>query len=234
MRIYDLNWMQLEEYLQHDNRAALPLGSVEQHAYLSLGTDAVLSERVALEAAEPLGVPVFPALPYGITPYFGAFPGSLSLRTSTYLAILNDLLNSLYTQGFHRILLVNGHGGNIPVSGLVGEWLAEHPKASLVLHNWWNAPGTWAEVKRVDSRASHASWMENFPWTRLPEIPLPSQAKPLVDVATLKAAGPQQVRRLLVDGSYGGRYQRSNEEMMGIWHTAVEETRKLLLGPWPG
>ena len=75
VRIADLNWMQLERYLEHDDRIVLPLGSTEQHAYLSLATDAILAERVSVEAAEPLGVPVLPALAYGITPYFAAFPG---------------------------------------------------------------------------------------------------------------------------------------------------------------
>ena len=60
MRMHDCTWMQIEEYLRADDRIVLPLGSTEQHAYLSLGVDAILSERVAVEAAEPLGVPVLP------------------------------------------------------------------------------------------------------------------------------------------------------------------------------
>ena len=60
MRIADMNWMQVEEYLQHDDRAVLPLGSTEQHSHLRLTVDCILPERVAVEAAEPLGVPVFP------------------------------------------------------------------------------------------------------------------------------------------------------------------------------
>jgi len=83
MRVKECNWMQLEAYLEGDDRIVLPLGSTEQHGYLSLATDSILSERVAAEAAEPLGVPVLPALPYGLTPYFGAYPGSPSLRMST-------------------------------------------------------------------------------------------------------------------------------------------------------
>ena len=62
MRISDTNWMMVEEYLQHDDRAVLPLGCTEQHAYLSLSTDSILAERLAVEAAEPLGVPEFPVL----------------------------------------------------------------------------------------------------------------------------------------------------------------------------
>src|SRR6187549_4044943 len=93
MRISDMNWMMVEEYLQHDDRAVLPLGCTEQHAYLSLSTDSILAERLAVETAEPLGVPVFPVLAYGITPYFGAFPGTITLRVETYMSLLRDILD---------------------------------------------------------------------------------------------------------------------------------------------
>lgn len=76
MRIADMNWFQIEAYLKRDDRCVLPLGSTEQHAYLSLCVDNILAERVALEAAEPLDIPVFPVLNYGITPYFRAYPGA--------------------------------------------------------------------------------------------------------------------------------------------------------------
>src|SRR5262249_10798327 len=66
MRIRDLNWMQLEAYLESDDRIVLPVGSTEQHAYLSLETDNILAERASVEAAEPLGVPVLPVIAYGV------------------------------------------------------------------------------------------------------------------------------------------------------------------------
>src|SRR5512135_2379206 len=109
-----MNWSQVEDYLRHDDRAVLPLGSTEQHGYLSLSTDAILAERVAAEAAQPLSIPVFPVLAYGITPYFRAYPGSLSLRVATYVGMVRDLLDSIAHSGFRRILIVNGHGGNQP------------------------------------------------------------------------------------------------------------------------
>ena len=77
MKISDMNWQQVEDYLRHDDRAVVPLGSTEQHCRLSLSVDSILAERVALEAAEPLNVPVFPVLAYGITPYFMAYPGTV-------------------------------------------------------------------------------------------------------------------------------------------------------------
>ena len=118
MRISEMNWMMVEEYLKRDDRAVLPLGCTEQHAYLSLSTDSILAERLAVEAAEPLGVPVFPVLAYGITPYFRAFPGTITLRVETYMSVAGDILDAMAEHGFKRILIVNGHGGNAPVQGL--------------------------------------------------------------------------------------------------------------------
>jgi creatinine amidohydrolase len=224
--------MQLEEYLARDDRIVLPLGSTEQHAYLSLGTDAILAERVSVEAAEPLGVPVLPALPYGLTPYFGAFPGSPTLRVDTFLAVLRDLLDSLHEQGFRRILLVNGHGGNTSGAALAAEWMAANPGGQALFHNWWNGPRTWAAVERIDPESSHASWLENFPWTRLQGVEPPAERKPLVDRARLQVEDPAGVRRLLGDGSYGGVYQCRDDEILQVWQAGVEEVRDVLEHGW--
>jgi len=131
MRIKEMNWMQVEDYLKRDDRAVVPLGSTEQHAQLSLMVDCILSERVAADAAAPLGVPVFPPVNYGITPYFKAFPGTISLRMETYLRIIRDILDSLSQQGFRRIVFVNGHGGNSPAQTLGQEWMTDHPACAL-------------------------------------------------------------------------------------------------------
>src|SRR5919201_1228496 len=194
MRICEMNWMMVEEYLKRDDRAVLPLGSTEQHAYLSLSVDSILAERLAVEAAEPLGVPVFPVLAYGITPYFRAFPGTITLRVETYMSILRDILDAMAEQGFKRILIVNGHGGNTPAKGLAGEWMADHPGVRIKFHNWWYAPKVWGQMQEIDPVASHASWMENFPWTRLANIRMPDERKPLTDIARLRQLGPTEVR----------------------------------------
>jgi creatinine amidohydrolase len=232
VKISEMNWMQVEAYLKRDDRCLLPLGSTEQHAYLSLSVDSILAERVALEAAEPLGIPVFPVLPYGIAPYFRAFPGTVSLRVGTYVAVVGDLLDSIAGHGFRRILIVNGHGGNVPAQSLAAEWMAGHPQTRIKWHNWWNAPRTWAKVQEIDPVASHASWMENFPWTRLANVGVPATRKEMHDVNRLRQLNPDEVRAYLVDGNYGGRYQRDDEEMLALWQTGVEETRALLTDPW--
>ncbi|MBB3456910.1 creatinine amidohydrolase [Rhizobium sp. BK313] len=232
MRVSESNWQQIEAYLKNDDRAILPLGSTEQHAQLSLSVDSILSERVAVEAAEPLGIPVFPVVAYGITPYFLAYPGTISLRQETYIRIVRDILDGLRLQGFRRILIVNGHGGNQPAGSLAVEWMADNPDTSVKFHNWWNAPQTFAKVQEIDTVASHASWMENFPWTRLPGTIFPTQQKPMVDLARMRAMSPAGVKTLLGDGNFGGYYERPDDEMQAIWDVAVKETRALLEGAW--
>jgi creatinine amidohydrolase len=232
MKISDMNWLQVEEYLKTDDRVVVPLGCTEQHAYLSLSVDSILAERVAQEAAEPLGIPVFPVVHYGITPYFLSYPGTISLKTSTYLSIITDILDSLQRTGFRRILFVNGHGGNSPGQPAGLEWMDRNPGCRVRFHNWWNAPKTWETVKAIDPVASHASWMENFPWTRLAGVTLPTQQKPMIDLARMRLMSPQAVRDYLGDGNFGGYYQRPDEDMQAIWDVAVKETRELLEGPW--
>ena len=228
MRISDMNWMMVEEYLKRDDRCVLPLGSTEQHAYLSLSVDSILAERIAVEAAEPLGVLVFPVVAYGITPYFRAFPGSITLRVDTYLRVVGDILDAMAEQGFKRILIVNGHGGNAPAQSLAVEWMSDHPEIRIKFLNWWNAPKTWAQALAIDPIASHASWMENFPWTRLPNVTMPNKQKPMSDLEHLRQLDARSLRDYLKDGNYGGRYQREDDEMMKIWRTGVAETRELL------
>jgi creatinine amidohydrolase len=220
----------VEDWVRYDDRCVLPIGSTEQHAGLSLATDAILAERVATEAAEPFGVPVFPVLSYGLTPYFTGFAGSVTLRLTTFAALMRDILDSLKNTGFRRILVVNGHGGNQPGLSLAQEWMMDNPDARVRWHDWWRAPLTAAAVQRFDPVAGHASWVENFPWTRLPGREPQEGEKPMIDLERLRSLPPFEVRLLLDDGNYGGRYQRDDSEMLEIWEVAVQETRALLEG----
>lgn len=232
MKISDMNWMQVEAWLANDDRAVVPLGSTEQHAYLSLSVDSILAEKMAVDAAGRSAVPVFPVLAYGMTPSFGAYPGTVTLRMETYVQLIRDLLDSLANSGFRRILFVNGHGGNSPVEGLVMEWMVDNPAVRVKFHNWWRAPATWAMVQSIDPVADHASWMENFPWTRLAGVELPATQKPQLNRTGRVRPVGQAMREVYTDGNFGGYYQRTDEEMMAIWDCAVAETSTLIEADW--
>lgn len=228
MRIEDCNWIQVESYLKRDDRIVIPLGSVEQHGYLSLGVDRILSERVSVEAAEPTGVLVLPSLPYGLTPYFAAYPGSPTLQPETYRALLSDLVDSLAGQGFRRFLFVNGHGGNDPGR----EAVESRGDVEALWHNWWAGERVRAVVDAIDPDAAHASWFENFPWTRLAGVEQPREKKPMADIARMRELDPAAVRELLGDGSLGGLYERPDRDVLRVWQAGVEEVRDLIEHGW--
>ena len=232
MKIKEMNWMQLEEYLKQDDRVILPLGSVEQHAYLSLCTDAILAEKAAEDAAEPLNIPVFPVLSYGVTPHLKAFPGTITLKISLYLEVVKSLLEEMIKTGFRRILVVNGHGGNNAVCEVTSEVMAEHPDTKIKFLNWWDAPKTWELIQAIDPDATHASWLENFPWTRLAGVTLPQKSKKMCDHSAIQLINGKELRIALGDGSFGGRYTRSDEDMLEIWETAIAEIQESLEKNW--
>jgi creatinine amidohydrolase len=230
VHVRDLNWMQVEEYLQRDDRIVLPVGSTEQHAYLSLETDNIIAERLAIEAAEPLGIPVLPVLAYGITPGFGAFPGSPTLRLETFVAAVRDILDSLYGQGFRRFAVVNGHGGNTPGRVSVMEWMTTQEDAVVLWHEVWEGPPDELAAE-IDSDYDHASWSENFPWTRLPGVELPKERKP--PYTRPKWSRPKEWREALGDGNFGGPYQLPDEDVLRVWTAALDQLRERLDSGWP-
>lgn len=232
MHINAMNWSQVEERIKTDDRCILPIGSVEQHARLSLGTDMILAEKVALDAAAPLGVPVFPVVPYGLASSFADFPGTVSFSLRTYVGVIEDILDSIHRSGFRRILVVNGHGGNTPAATVVSEWLNRNRDASVKMHDWWRAPKTMAKVLEIDKRASHASWMENFPWTRLEGVAQPEHAQERVDFDGLARVDAGRKRERLGEGNYHGLFERPDADMLAIWDVAVTETRALLENDW--
>lgn len=231
MKLSGMNWADIAAAAQRDPRAVLPIGSVEQHAQLSLCADMILAEKVALDAAEPLGVPVWPVMPFGLAPYFVDYPGTVTLRVETLLAVMRDTLASIRRAGFRQILIVNGHGGNAPVDALAQELMADWGDTSIKFHNWWRAPRTWAFVQE-NGGGSHASWMENFPWTRLAHALAPAGDKPMADFDLLRASPPAAARVMLGDGNFGGAWQKPDAVTDALWQIGVEETRAALEGPW--
>jgi creatinine amidohydrolase len=141
-------------------------------------------------------------------------------------------LDGIVRSGFKRIVIVNGHGGNSPAQGAVLEWLDRHRGVQVKWHNWWNAPKTFAKVQQTDKVASHASWMENFPWTRLGNVAMPSTQKPMMQVDRFQQLDPARKKEFLGDGNFGGLYQRPDEDMLAIWNVAIEETRGVMAEGW--
>lgn len=153
MRLHLATWPQVDAYLKTSRAVILPIGSTEQHGPTGLiGTDAICAEAVAVRVGEALGIMVAPVIAVGMAQHHMEFPGSMTLRPSTLMAVVRDCLLSLARHGFERVLMVNGHGGNVAtVQAAFAETqmeldaLSPRPRLRTRLLNWWELP----EVERL-------------------------------------------------------------------------------------
>jgi creatinine amidohydrolase len=143
MLLAECTWKQVADYLERDDRIIVPVGSTEQHGPRAvLGTDFLVPAGIAREAGKRAGVLVAPAVCYGMSLHHMAFPGTISLRPSTHLLLIYDILASLDRHGFRRILLLNGHGGNTPsLMAAVAEANDVHTALKIKVCDWWTLPG---------------------------------------------------------------------------------------------
>ena len=224
MRLEDLNWMDVEEYLKQEDRLMFVLGATEQHAYLSLLTDVRIPMALADAASQSSGVLVAPPLNFGCSPYFLAYPGTISLRVSTLIAAMEDIVRSVHQAGFHRILVLNGHGGNSPARTQLTEVANSLPDLQLRWYDWWLSHSVEAVGIKHGIKPTHANWLEAFPFTTVGELPdIPKIPPRVPGIMNAKTA-----REVYGDGSFGGPYSASEEIMHELFSASLQDILQLL------
>jgi creatinine amidohydrolase len=200
MRLELMTWPEVETYLGRSTGIIVPIGSTEQHGPNGLlGTDAICPHTVATLVGEAIGAAVAPTLAVGMSQHHMAFPGSITLRPSTLLQVVRDVVESLARHGFDHVYFLNGHGGNIATlqsafseiwaagitprsGGAAGGEAAGAPDASqrrratspmrLRQRNWWSGRRVAALQKELfgDADGSHATASEvSLSWFAHPE-----------------------------------------------------------------
>jgi len=161
MLLRDMTWQAAKEYLEKDDRIILPLGSVEQHGPIGLfGTDHIIPEAVAEEVASRTETVSAPLLCYGMSQHHMAFPGTMSLEPTTLVLVIRDLLVSLSRHGFNRILILNGHGGNIaPVQTAIAETCHKRTDIKIKFYSWWEKEDMRSLIEEMfgDQEGHHAT-----------------------------------------------------------------------------
>jgi creatinine amidohydrolase len=224
VRLEDLNWFDVEGYLQGDDRLLLVIGSCEQHGYLSLLTDVRIPMALADAASSRTGVLVAPPVNFGVSPYFLAYPGTLSLRVSTLLNVVEDLARSAYGHGFRRILVLNGHGGNDGVKARLYELANLLEGIQFRWYAWWQSHSVQEVARRHELKPGHGNWLENFPFTRVADLPSEEKAPPYVP----GLMGAEQARQIYGDGSFGGPYMVEESVMEEVFSVALQDVLTML------
>jgi creatinine amidohydrolase len=135
-------WQDVQEYLERRSDVVIPVGSTEQHGPSGpLGTDLIVAEELANDLGQERNAMVAPAIPYGVSQVHGAFPGTVSVKPATVLAVVTDAIESLAAQGFQRFLLLNAHHGSKPIlQAACAQVHAAIPESRCLSAQWWELP----------------------------------------------------------------------------------------------
>lgn len=209
-------WPDVQAYLGHSDGIIMPIGSTEQHGPNGLiGTDAIAAAHLSRLVGEQTGALVAPVIAVGMAQHHMAFPGSMTLRPSTLIAVIHDMVASLARHGFRRFFFINGHGGNIAsVTAAFSEIyadasLAVRPESGPVrcrLTNWWmgREVGELSRSLFPDAEGSHATPSEvSLTWAVYPQAARPMLLDPPVAPKNSGFSDAADYRRRYPDGRIG-------------------------------
>jgi creatinine amidohydrolase/Fe(II)-dependent formamide hydrolase-like protein len=190
-------WPEIEAWLSRCKTVVIPIGSNEQHGPTGLlGTDWLCPEIIAHEAHRRGGdILVAPTFNIGMAQHHLGFPGTISLRPSTFQAAICDWVESLKRHGFERIYFLNGHGGNIAsIEAAFSEAYAKYSFAAkscpfmLKLRSWWQLPGIGSLCDEMfpTGHGSHATPSE----IAITQSAYPDSIKKAICAPQIAATGP--------------------------------------------
>ncbi|WP_122087984.1 creatininase family protein [Halalkalicoccus subterraneus] len=142
MHLSEVTWTDAAD--AETDLALLPVGSTEQHGpHAPLGTDVETAKAVAEAASEAYDgeAVVAPAIPVSIAEEHRHFSGTLWVSPDTFRSYVRETVASLAFHGWDRVILVNGHGGNVPALGEVCATISRHDAANALAYTWFEGVG---------------------------------------------------------------------------------------------
>jgi creatinine amidohydrolase len=138
VKINDLTWEQFRDRVPSAcELAMIPVGTIEAHGAIPLGTDTIIPESLADALAPRLNALIAPSIAYGVTNSLLPYPGSTTVSSATFAAYVFEAAAGLVDAGFRRIVLLNGHGGQSGEVASVVARLWNEKKAYAVAVEWW-------------------------------------------------------------------------------------------------
>lgn len=140
-RYEELSWHQIREVVKSDPVVVLPVGTTEQHGpHLPLMVDYLCAEsigRMAVEQAQPHALLMHP-VPYSFNEHHMDFPGTIAIDPHTIIDYISQIGISLAHHGFRHIVILNGHGSNVPFMDIAARMITNRSEAICAMISWWS------------------------------------------------------------------------------------------------
>ncbi len=157
-------WPEISELSGDRVFVVLPVGSTEQHGpHLALDNDHFTAYRLSVEAAKRawekgFKILVLPPIPYGLSEHWMKNPGTVTLKPHTFISMVEEVVESVWSHGFKKIIVVNGHGGNTHALNVAANRVVHRlkdPELTILVFDWWRFVGP--ELKEaVETPLFHA------------------------------------------------------------------------------
>lgn len=164
MKLAELHWPEVQQLDREKIVAIVPVGSMEQHGpHLPFQVDTFVAARLAddLEKSMP-EVLLLPPIWSGVSAHHMDFPGSITVRAKVFIDLLHDICASLHHHGFHRVVLLNGHGGNRSSLEVLGQELFVEFRLTVNTLAYWDlVPDLVKSLKKSKSKGmGHSGELE--------------------------------------------------------------------------
>ena len=141
--LFEMTRPEIEELLKHTETVVIPVGSTEQHGtHLPLGSDSLqgtdMAKRLVKKFADNgVTIAAAPTMPFGVSHAHMKFTGSITISSRTLMTVLSEVVDSLYTHGFRKFVLLLSHGGNLATLRLLANDLVlAYPDIKVVVPDW--------------------------------------------------------------------------------------------------
>jgi len=138
-RLFYMNSLDLKKIINRNKitNVLLPVGTIEAHGLIPLGTDAIIPEKLSVDIADQLNALIAPTIVYGITSSLLPYTGSITLSESSFENMIFDIAKSLKKDGFKNLLIINGHGGNISTLKKTSKKIYKELGLFVFIVHWW-------------------------------------------------------------------------------------------------
>ncbi len=156
---HEQSWTDAKEYFSENDTVILPIGAIEQHGpHNPLGTDFLIAETIAREAAKRTRVLCLPTVPIGVSSHHRQFTGTLYVNPHVFNLYVKDICLAAWLHGAKKIVIVNGHGGNLWELRSIAQELRQTKKSMVSIFQWWQgAKGSLPDLFPPDARSHGGS-----------------------------------------------------------------------------